>query len=50
MDVVVGLINGDVMFYGLIEISMKFEGLDRYFCLIESYKKLYIVCVKKVGL
>ena len=41
MDAVVGSINGDVMFYGLTETSMKLEGLDRHLRLIESYKKLH---------
>ncbi|WP_063705685.1 OsmC domain/YcaO domain-containing protein [Pseudoalteromonas gelatinilytica] len=50
MDAVVGSINGDVMFYGLTETSMKLEGLDRHLRLIESYKKLHTARAKKAGL
>lgn len=50
MDAVVGSINGDVMFYGLTETSMKLEGLDRHLRLIESYKKLHAARAKKAGL
>ena len=50
MDAVVGSINGDVMFYGLTETSMKLEGLDRHIRLIESYKKLHTARAKKAGL
>ena len=50
MDAVVGSINGDVMFYGLTETSMKLEGLDRHLRLIESYKKLHSARAKKAGL
>ena len=50
MDAVVGSINGDVMFYGLTETSMKLEGLDRHQRLIDSYKKLHAARAKKAGL
>ena len=50
IDAVVGSINGDVMFYGLTETSMKLEGLDRHLRLIESYKKLHTARAKKAGL
>ncbi|NHH89621.1 OsmC domain/YcaO domain-containing protein [Pseudoalteromonas sp. MB47] len=50
MDAVVGSINGDVMFYGLTETSMKLQGLDRHLRLIESYKKLHAARAKKAGL
>ncbi|KTG20294.1 protein involved in RimO-mediated beta-methylthiolation of ribosomal protein S12 YcaO [Pseudoalteromonas sp. XI10] len=50
MDAVVGSINGDVMFYGLTETSMKLEGLDRHLRLIESYKKLHTARARKAGL
>ena len=50
MDAVVGSINGDVMFYGLTETSMKLEGLNRHLRLIESYKKLHTARAKKAGL
>lgn len=45
MDVVVGLVDGSVWFYGLMLINLQLEGLDCYLCLIESYKKLYVVWV-----
>lgn len=45
LDVVVGLVEGCVCFYGLMFINICLDGLEKYQCLIESYKKLYVVCV-----
>ncbi len=41
MDNAVGLVTGDVRFYGLTPTNMKLEGLDKHLRLIDSYKKLH---------
>jgi ribosomal protein S12 methylthiotransferase accessory factor len=38
---VVGSVNSQIKFFGLIRTSMKLEGLDKHHRLIESYKKLH---------
>ncbi len=41
IDAVVGSINGEIKFYGLIATNMKLEGLERHQNLLESYQKLH---------
>ena len=41
MDAVLGSVDGSVRFYGLAPTSMKLEGLDRHYRLIDSYRKLH---------
>ncbi|MFY8274763.1 OsmC domain/YcaO domain-containing protein [Pseudoalteromonas sp. SSDWG2] len=41
MENAVGMVNGDVRFYGLTPTNMKLEGLDKHLRLIDSYKKLH---------
>ena len=50
MDAVIGTVEGRIRFYGLTETSMKLEGLDRHFRLIDSYKKLHAARAKAVGI
>ncbi|WP_105254352.1 OsmC domain/YcaO domain-containing protein [Pseudoalteromonas sp. T1lg75] len=41
MENAVGLVTGEVRFYGLTPTNMKLEGLDKHLRLIDSYKKLH---------
>jgi ribosomal protein S12 methylthiotransferase accessory factor len=41
MDAVLGSLDGSVRFFGLTPTSMKLEGLDRHYRLIDSYRKLH---------
>ncbi|WP_105189302.1 OsmC domain/YcaO domain-containing protein [Pseudoalteromonas sp. T1lg48] len=41
MENAVGLVSGEVRFYGLTPTNMKLEGLDKHLRLIDSYKKLH---------
>ncbi|WP_312210209.1 OsmC domain/YcaO domain-containing protein [Acinetobacter variabilis] len=49
MDAVLGSVEGTVRFYGLAEINMQLEGLDRHLRLIDSYKKLHAARAKFVA-
>jgi ribosomal protein S12 methylthiotransferase accessory factor len=47
MDAVLGSVDGSLRFYGLTPTSMKPEGLDRRYRLIDSLKKLHVA--KRMG-
>ena len=49
MDAVVGSVDGTTRFYGLTPTSMKLEGLDRHYRLIDSYRKLHAARAKLTG-
>jgi ribosomal protein S12 methylthiotransferase accessory factor len=42
MDAVIGSVDGNVRFFGLMPTSMKLEGLDRHHRLIDSYRKIHM--------
>ena len=46
MDAVLGSMDGSVRFFGLTPTSMKLEGLDRHWRLIDSYNKLHTARAK----
>ncbi|MCB6185057.1 OsmC domain/YcaO domain-containing protein [Leeia sp. TBRC 13508] len=50
IDAAIGMIEGDVRFYGLTPTSMKLEGLDRHQRLIDSYQKLHKARAQKAGI